>query len=104
MPWGSLSRAVGLDAVVLRDSVLLAGQYRRVGPYGPTAPSDPERAAARLAQQLGIAGVLAHFLQFQVFADGDKLHLRCDDVLTGIVHLTEIRVAALAPCCDPGLA
>jgi len=44
--WGSLSRAVGLDAIVLRDSVLLAGQYRRVGPYGPRPPADPARAAA----------------------------------------------------------
>lgn len=41
--WGSLSRAVGLDAIVLRDSVIGAGIYRREGPYGRTAPPDPAK-------------------------------------------------------------
>jgi len=37
--WGSLSKAVGLEALVLRDSMLLPVQYTRGGPYGPVAPS-----------------------------------------------------------------
>ena len=43
--WGSLSKATGLDAIVLRDSFLLPASYRRNGPFGPTAPS-PEKAKA----------------------------------------------------------
>ena len=43
--WGGLSKAVGLDAIVLRDSILLAVSYRRGGPFGPVAPST-EKAAA----------------------------------------------------------
>ena len=43
--WGSFSRTVGLDAIVLRDSILLPYQYGRSGPYGPVATS-PEKAAA----------------------------------------------------------
>ncbi len=43
--WGSLSKATGLDAIVLRDSFLLPLAYCRVGPFGPTAPS-PEKAEA----------------------------------------------------------
>jgi hypothetical protein len=37
--WGSLSRAVGLDAVMLRDSFGMPYAYRRLGPWGPLAPS-----------------------------------------------------------------
>ena len=43
--WGSLSRAVGLDAIVLRDSMMGAGVYERVGIFGETAHPDPERVA-----------------------------------------------------------
>ena len=39
--WGSLSKALGLDAIVLRDSYLGVGIYGRKGPYGKTAPADP---------------------------------------------------------------
>lgn len=38
--WGSMSKAVGLDAVVLRDSMIGPVTYRRVGPFGTTASSD----------------------------------------------------------------
>jgi hypothetical protein len=41
--WGSLSEALGLDAIVLRDSYLGVGIYGRKGPYGKTAPADPEK-------------------------------------------------------------
>ena len=41
--WGSLSKATGLDAIVLRDSYLGVGIYSRTGPYGKKAPSDPEK-------------------------------------------------------------
>ena len=41
--WGHLSKAIGLDAIILRDSFLGVGIYSRTGPYGKTAPSDPEK-------------------------------------------------------------
>lgn len=37
--WGSLSKAVGLDAILLRDSMGLPVVYQRGGPWGPVAPS-----------------------------------------------------------------
>ncbi len=40
--WGSLSKATGLDVIVLRDSYLGVGVYGRRGPYGKRAPVDPE--------------------------------------------------------------
>jgi len=43
-----------------------------------------------LAQQFAVAGVFAHFLQFQVFADGDEFHFRGDDPLAGVVHLADV--------------
>jgi len=39
--WGSLSKAVGLDAIMLRDSFGMPAPYRRSGPWGPLA-SSPE--------------------------------------------------------------
>lgn len=44
--WGDLSRKVGLDAIVFRDSFLGVGVYRREGPYGKVPPKDPEKVAA----------------------------------------------------------
>lgn len=37
--WGSLSRALGLDAIMLRDSFGLPLPYQRGGPWGLVAPS-----------------------------------------------------------------
>ncbi len=37
--WGSLSKTVGLDALMLRDSFGMPEPYRRGGPWGPVAPS-----------------------------------------------------------------
>ncbi len=37
--WGSLSKTVGLDALMLRDSFGMPVPYRRRGPWGPVAPS-----------------------------------------------------------------
>ena len=37
--WGSLSKTVGLDAIMLRDSFGMPVPYRRGGPWGPVAPS-----------------------------------------------------------------
>jgi hypothetical protein len=37
--WGSLSHAVGLDAIMLRDSFGMPVPYRRGGPWGPVAPN-----------------------------------------------------------------
>ncbi len=44
--WGAMSEAVGLDAIVLRDSMIGQGIYERVGPYGLAAPEDPALVAA----------------------------------------------------------
>ena len=43
--WGHLSRAVGIDAIVLRDSMIGQGIYERTGPWGATAPADPALVA-----------------------------------------------------------
>jgi hypothetical protein len=37
--WGSLSKTVGLDALMLRDSFGMPVPYQRWGPWGPVAPS-----------------------------------------------------------------
>lgn len=37
--WGSLSKAVGLDVIMLRDSFGMPVPYRRAGPFGLVAPS-----------------------------------------------------------------
>jgi hypothetical protein len=37
--WGSLSKSVGLDAIMLRDSFGMPVPYRRMGPWGSLAPS-----------------------------------------------------------------
>jgi hypothetical protein len=37
--WGSLSRAIGLNAIMLRDSFGMPVPYQRAGPWGPLAPS-----------------------------------------------------------------
>lgn len=37
--WGSLSHALGLDAIMLRDSFGLPLPHQRGGPWGPVAPS-----------------------------------------------------------------
>lgn len=41
--WGNLSAAIGLDALVLRDSMLGMGVYGKFGPFRKTAPDDPAR-------------------------------------------------------------
>jgi hypothetical protein len=52
--WGSLSRAVGLDAIVLRDGMLLAGQHRRADSSPP-----PDAATAR-AWSDAVAALVRH--------------------------------------------
>ena len=42
--WGSASRVLGLDAIVLRDGFMGPMIYTRTGPFGHTAPSDPNEA------------------------------------------------------------
>jgi hypothetical protein len=44
--WGHLSRAVGFDALVLRDSMLGMGAYGRFGPYGNNGPKNPSKLRA----------------------------------------------------------
>lgn len=49
--WGSLSKTVGLDAIMLRDSFGMPVPYRRAGPFGPLAPSfdQAERSTAAMS-------------------------------------------------------
>ncbi len=44
--WGDLSRAMGFDALVLRDSMVGMGVYGRFGPFGNNGPDDPAKLAA----------------------------------------------------------
>ncbi|WP_428232546.1 hypothetical protein [Flavobacterium sp.] len=60
--WGSLSKALNLDVIILRDGFLGTGLYsRRKGPYGETAPKDPQlvaewsKATADLVKQTKLA-------------------------------------------------
>ena len=60
--WGSLSKALDLDVIILRDGFLGTGLYsRRKGPYGETAPKDPKlveewsKATADLVKQTKIS-------------------------------------------------
>ncbi len=41
--WGSLSKAVGYDAIVLRDAMIGVANYKRYGPFGYTASSNPAK-------------------------------------------------------------
>ncbi len=45
LQWGSLSKVLGLDVIVFRDSFLGVGVYDRNGPYGKKAPAEPEKVA-----------------------------------------------------------
>ena len=59
--WGSLSKAVGLEAIVLRDGYMGPRVYSRGGIYGKLAPPDPQkveewsRATADLVKQTKIS-------------------------------------------------
>ena len=59
--WGNFSKAVDLDVIVFRDSYLGVGIYARTGPYGKSAPGDPEKvkiwsdATADLVRQTKIS-------------------------------------------------
>lgn len=53
--WGELSRAVGFDALVLRDSMVGMGVYGRFGPYGNDGPEDPAKLAAHSRAWGGLA-------------------------------------------------
>ncbi len=55
--WGSLSKAAGLDAVMLRDSFGMPVPYERWGPFGALAPSpeairDATAAVAALVREI----------------------------------------------------
>jgi hypothetical protein len=45
--WGSLSKALNLDVIIIRDGYMGTGLYsRRRGPFGETASSDPVKVAS----------------------------------------------------------
>ena len=52
--WGSLSKTVGLDAIMLRDSFGMPVPYQRAGPYGAVAPS-PELIQSATASVSALA-------------------------------------------------
>ncbi|MGV8090452.1 MAG: hypothetical protein AB2L24_01120 [Mangrovibacterium sp.] len=43
--WGHFSKTTGLDALVIRDSGMGPGIYKRTGPFGDHASSDPVKVA-----------------------------------------------------------
>jgi hypothetical protein len=49
--WGALSKAVGLDGIILRDSFSFPRAYTRYGPFGPRVPdtASAERMTSGLA-------------------------------------------------------
>jgi hypothetical protein len=51
--WGSLSKATGLDAIMLRDSFGMPVPYERGGPFGPLA-TNPEEASRWNANQASL--------------------------------------------------
>lgn len=74
--WGDLSRRVGLDAILLRDSVIGPGIYDRVGPYGSRAPDSPAKlnawseATALLIRETKIANPDALVIGYSNAASG----------------------------------
>jgi hypothetical protein len=52
LQWGALSRSVGLDGIMLRDSFSFPRAYTRYGPWGPSVPdaATAERTTAGLAR------------------------------------------------------
>lgn len=44
--WGNLSKALNLDAIILRDGYLGVAVYCRQGPYGKTAPKEAAKVAS----------------------------------------------------------
>jgi hypothetical protein len=52
--WGHFSRAIGFDAIVLRDGFLGSTLYARVGPWGVAPPPSPADAAEWHAAIAGI--------------------------------------------------
>ncbi len=59
--WGSLSKAVSLDAILMKDAFFQPEAYHKAGPYGWTAPADPakveqwHRATATLVRTAKLA-------------------------------------------------
>ncbi len=77
--WGDLSKATGLDALVLRDGVIGPGVYTKKGPFGPKASPDPQKnkawaeAAAAMVKAVKLANpaslVIGYSSAFSPVAD-----------------------------------
>lgn len=85
--WGDLSKTIGLDVIVLRDSYLGVGIYDRQGPYGKTAPDDPAKvkswsdATADLVRQTKISNTKALVIGYSNAASGvADLRVNCFDL------------------------
>ncbi len=85
--WGSLSKNIGLDAILLRDSFLGSGVYGRKGPYGKTAPADPlkverwSNASSDLVKQTKIANPECIVMGYSNGASGvADLRINCLDL------------------------
>ncbi len=55
--WGSMSKKVGLDAIVLRDGMLGPGVYRRIGPFGKTLSPDTAKNKRMMRAQANLVRV-----------------------------------------------
>ncbi len=67
--WGSLSRTVGLDAIMLRDSFGMPVPYQRGGPWGAVAPSaqvihEATDAVAALVKETKLANPAALVMMY----------------------------------------
>jgi len=67
--WGSLSRALSLDAIMLRDSFGMPIPYQRGGPWGPLAPSaqvirQATEAVAALVKETKLANPAALVMMY----------------------------------------
>ena len=87
--WGSLSKAVGYDALVLRDAMIGVATYRRYGPYGYTASPDTaknnsmNRATAELIKFSKLANPAALIIGYSYAASAvGEWRVNCVDIET----------------------
>lgn len=87
--WGSFSKTLGFDVIVLRDSYMGVGIYDRKGPYGKTAPADTVKikrwseATAELVKQTKVSNPNALVIGYSNAASAvADLRVNCFDLET----------------------
>ncbi|HLP73018.1 MAG TPA: hypothetical protein VK155_08965 [Bacteroidales bacterium] len=85
--WGDFSKKLGIDVIVLRDSYMGVGIYDRKGPYGKTAPDDPQKvrewseATAELVKQAKVSNPKALVIGYSNAASAvADLRVNCFDL------------------------